>query len=116
MSHFFPVIIINVMIFSRELALASLKNGSKDILVATDVAGRGIDIKYVLSLYSICSQYILYAVSIFYMQSVYSMCSQYILYAVSIFYVQSVYSVCSQYILCAVSIFYVQSLYSMCSH
>jgi Helicase conserved C-terminal domain len=25
--------------------LASLKNGSKDILVATDVAGRGIDIK-----------------------------------------------------------------------
>lgn len=31
----------------RELALASLKNGSKDILVATDVAGRGIDIKNV---------------------------------------------------------------------
>ncbi|XP_014230428.1 probable ATP-dependent RNA helicase DDX23 [Trichogramma pretiosum] len=29
----------------REYALASLKNGSKDILVATDVAGRGIDIK-----------------------------------------------------------------------
>jgi len=29
----------------RELALASLKDGSKDILVATDVAGRGIDIK-----------------------------------------------------------------------
>lgn len=29
----------------REFALASLKNGSKDILVATDVAGRGIDIK-----------------------------------------------------------------------
>lgn len=29
----------------RELALNSLKAGSKDILVATDVAGRGIDIK-----------------------------------------------------------------------
>ncbi|KAG8231675.1 hypothetical protein J437_LFUL007449, partial [Ladona fulva] len=29
----------------REYALASLKTGSKDILVATDVAGRGIDIK-----------------------------------------------------------------------
>lgn len=29
----------------REYALASLKGGTKDILVATDVAGRGIDIK-----------------------------------------------------------------------
>lgn len=29
----------------REFALASLKQGAKDILVATDVAGRGIDIK-----------------------------------------------------------------------
>lgn len=29
----------------REYALASLKEGSKDILIATDVAGRGIDIK-----------------------------------------------------------------------
>uniref|UniRef100_A0A0X3NVV2 Probable ATP-dependent RNA helicase DDX23 n=3 Tax=Schistocephalus solidus TaxID=70667 RepID=A0A0X3NVV2_SCHSO len=29
----------------REYALASLKNGQKEILVATDVAGRGIDIK-----------------------------------------------------------------------
>lgn len=29
----------------REYALASLKEGSKDILVATDVAGRGIDIQ-----------------------------------------------------------------------
>ncbi|ODM91926.1 putative ATP-dependent RNA helicase DDX23 [Orchesella cincta] len=29
----------------RDYALSSLKNGSKDILVATDVAGRGIDIK-----------------------------------------------------------------------
>ncbi|GIY06648.1 probable ATP-dependent RNA helicase DDX23 [Caerostris extrusa] len=31
----------------REYALASLKTGSKDILVATDVAGRGIDIQNV---------------------------------------------------------------------
>lgn len=31
----------------REYALASLKGGSKDILVATDVAGRGIDIQNV---------------------------------------------------------------------
>ena len=31
----------------REYALASLKTGAKDILVATDVAGRGIDIKNV---------------------------------------------------------------------
>ena len=29
----------------REYALASLKSGTKDILVATDVAGRGIDVK-----------------------------------------------------------------------
>ena len=29
----------------REFALASLKEGEKDILVATDVAGRGIDIQ-----------------------------------------------------------------------
>lgn len=29
----------------REFALSSLKSGAKDILVATDVAGRGIDIK-----------------------------------------------------------------------
>ena len=29
----------------REFALATLKSGGKDILVATDVAGRGIDIK-----------------------------------------------------------------------
>ena len=29
----------------REFALASLKKGEKDILVATDVAGRGIDIR-----------------------------------------------------------------------
>jgi len=29
----------------REYALASLKQGAKDILVATDVAGRGIDIR-----------------------------------------------------------------------
>src|SRR5699024_11251356 len=31
----------------REYALASLKTGAKDILVATDVAGRGIDIRNV---------------------------------------------------------------------
>ncbi|CAF4476297.1 unnamed protein product, partial [Didymodactylos carnosus] len=30
---------------SRDLSLAQLKGGQKDILVATDVAGRGIDIK-----------------------------------------------------------------------
>ena len=29
----------------RETALNGLKEGAKDILVATDVAGRGIDIK-----------------------------------------------------------------------
>lgn len=29
----------------REYALASVKGGTKDIMVATDVAGRGIDIK-----------------------------------------------------------------------
>lgn len=30
---------------AREYALEEIKNGSRDILVATDVAGRGIDIK-----------------------------------------------------------------------
>ena len=29
----------------RVYALESIKNGEKDILVATDVAGRGIDIR-----------------------------------------------------------------------
>ena len=33
------------LILSREFALASLKEGTKQILVATDVAGRGIDIR-----------------------------------------------------------------------
>lgn len=31
----------------RELALAQLKNGSAGVLIATDVAGRGIDVKNV---------------------------------------------------------------------
>ena len=31
----------------REYALASIKNGEKDIMVATDVAGRGIDVRLV---------------------------------------------------------------------
>ena len=31
----------------RELALAQVKNGSAGVLVATDVAGRGIDVKNV---------------------------------------------------------------------
>ena len=30
---------------AREFALQALKDGSKDVLVATDVAGRGIDVK-----------------------------------------------------------------------
>jgi ATP-dependent RNA helicase DDX23/PRP28 len=32
---------------AREYALESIKNGKKEILIATDVAGRGIDIKNV---------------------------------------------------------------------
>lgn len=46
-----------------EYALDCVKNGSKDILVATDVAGRGIDIRYhtdtfndYCSLYSVSTQ------------------------------------------------------------
>jgi ATP-dependent RNA helicase DDX23/PRP28 len=31
----------------RESALAGLKDGSKEVLIATDVAGRGIDVKNV---------------------------------------------------------------------
>ena len=34
-----------VSLDAREAALADLKSGTKDILVATDVAGRGIDVK-----------------------------------------------------------------------
>jgi ATP-dependent RNA helicase DDX23/PRP28 len=30
---------------AREYALEALKNGTRDVLVATDVAGRGIDVK-----------------------------------------------------------------------
>lgn len=41
--------------FNREFALSSLKSGAKDILVATDVAGRGIDIKYVIIMWSFLS-------------------------------------------------------------
>lgn len=33
--------------FYREFALSQLKNGNADVLVATDVAGRGIDVKNV---------------------------------------------------------------------
>ena len=32
------------MYFCRDYALQCLKSGTKEILVATDVAGRGIDI------------------------------------------------------------------------
>lgn len=32
-----------------EYALDCVKNGSKDMLVATDVAGRGIDIRYIVT-------------------------------------------------------------------
>jgi len=37
--------LLSFLLFCREFALSSLKSGAKDILVATDVAGRGIDIK-----------------------------------------------------------------------
>lgn len=45
--------------FYREFALSSLKSGAKDILVATDVAGRGIDIKYVITMLSLCRSLLL---------------------------------------------------------
>jgi len=34
--------------YIREYALECVKTGVKDILVATDVAGRGIDIRYTI--------------------------------------------------------------------
>lgn len=37
----------NKYFFYREFALSQLKNGNADVLVATDVAGRGIDVKNV---------------------------------------------------------------------
>ena len=44
---------VTFLFLCREFALSSLKSGAKDILVATDVAGRGIDIKYVLIVISL---------------------------------------------------------------
>ncbi len=39
------VVIVVVVVVVRVYSLGSLKRGEKDILVATDVAGRGIDIR-----------------------------------------------------------------------
>jgi hypothetical protein len=36
-----------ILLLCRELALAQIKEGNADVLVATDVAGRGIDVKNV---------------------------------------------------------------------
>ena len=44
----------NITILCSEYALDCVKNGSKDILVATDVAGRGIDIRYSNTLQFYC--------------------------------------------------------------
>lgn len=40
---------VTSMCICSEYALDCVKNGSKDILVATDVAGRGIDIRYIVA-------------------------------------------------------------------
>jgi ATP-dependent RNA helicase DDX23/PRP28 len=40
----YDVLIVLSCVF-RQGSLAALKDGSKDILVATDVAGRGLDVK-----------------------------------------------------------------------
>jgi Lhr-like helicase len=39
-----PSLSLSVYVYS-EVALAQLKSGAKEVLVATDVAGRGIDVK-----------------------------------------------------------------------
>ena len=47
--------ILIITILCSEYALDCVKNGSKDILVATDVAGRGIDIRYSNTLQFYCN-------------------------------------------------------------
>lgn len=39
--------LLTILLLCRELALAQIKEGNADVLVATDVAGRGIDVKNV---------------------------------------------------------------------
>ena len=45
--------------------MSSLKSGAKDILVATDVAGRGIDIKYVKIIRLFCLSLLLCLADLF---------------------------------------------------